>query len=484
MRTIRPAAGVGDLTLQPYVFRTDSLYNPADTRPQHRVPAELGRLLVPENRSKPGGNLIEIAFVRFASTAARPGPPLIYLAGGPGGEGIAVGRWSEAMFQWFMHLREAGDVILLDQRGTGMSNPSLHSMERWDLPLDEPGSREQIAAVARERSRATIAYWQSRGVDLTGYTSAESADDVDAVRAALGAEKMRLYGASYGSHLALATVKRHADTIDRAIIALVEGPDHTIKLPSNSQAQLERVAARARADPNVSRAVPDFIALVRSVLERLERDPATVEVTNPVTKEYVAVTVGKFDLQLWTANSLGSREHLQKLPARYYAMARGDFSALAADTLRFRRGWFGNAMTYQMDCASGATAERRARIAREAKEALLEDLFDFPFPDVCDAWGSPDLGDDFRAPVRADIPVLFICGTMDGRTPVSNMEEVAAGFPNSTQMIVDGGTHSSVELAACAPVNAAMLAFLTGQPVTTTRASIPFTFAPVKPVIE
>jgi hypothetical protein len=89
MRAISPAsARAGDLTLQPYVYRTDSLYGPADVRPHHRVPTALGRLLVPESRHEPGSNLIEIAFVRFPSTAQRPGPPVnaamrAFLSGAP-----------------------------------------------------------------------------------------------------------------------------------------------------------------------------------------------------------------------------------------------------------------------------------------------------------------------------------------------------------------------------------------------------------------
>ena len=50
-------------------------------------------------------------------------------------------------------------------------------------------------------------------------------------------------------------------------------------------------------------------------------------------------------------------------------------------------------MSYMMDCASGQTATRREQIAREAKETLLGDSFNWPFPDVCEEWNAPDLGD-------------------------------------------------------------------------------------------
>ena len=95
-------------------------------------------------------------------------------------------------------------------------------------------------------------------------------------------------------------------------------------------------------------------------------------------------------------------------------------------------------MSYMMDCASGLTAARREQIQREAKGTLLEELSNYPFPDICEEWKAPDLGDAFRSPVRSDVPVLFISGTLDARTPVSNAEEYRAGFTNSTHLIIEG----------------------------------------------
>jgi pimeloyl-ACP methyl ester carboxylesterase len=213
----------------PYVFRT--------VDDGQRVPAEFGRLQVPENRHDPNSALIELAFVRLPGTARQPGPPLVFLAGGPGGSGIESARLPQR-FSWFMALRQAGDLILLDQRGVGLSNPRLDTPIRWEWPIDRPINRASYLDACRNLSRRSIAFWQERGVDLTGYTTEESADDIDALREALGVEKVSLWGASYGSHLALATIRRHGERIHRAVIPMVEGPDHTIKLPANIQRQL------------------------------------------------------------------------------------------------------------------------------------------------------------------------------------------------------------------------------------------------------
>lgn len=109
-----PAQRAGDVKIEAYVFETAN---------KQKVDAELGRLLVPENRRNPRSRLIELAFVRFKSTSLNPGPPIIYLAGGPGGSGIIAARGTR--FPLFLAMREIGDVIALDQRGTGMSKPNL-----------------------------------------------------------------------------------------------------------------------------------------------------------------------------------------------------------------------------------------------------------------------------------------------------------------------------------------------------------------------
>ena len=484
-RSVMAHANAGDLTLVPltlvpYIVKTD-LLGPGSER--HRIEAELGRLAVPERRDDPRSHLIELAFIRFKSTAEVPGAPLIFLAGGPGVSGTDSLRW-EYLFPWFAALRTVGDVIALDQRGTGLSIPRLDCLETWDLPLERPGTREEMLRIGKERAQSCIAFWQNQGVDLAGYSTVESADDINDLRQALGIEKVNLYGASYGSHLALATIKRHPAHINRAIIAMVEGPDHTIKLPHRVQEHLEHLHRLVALSPALSRDIPDLLGLMRQVFTQLDREPVTVEVRDDQTGKSLSVALGSFDLKLVTAQGIGSRGFISKLPARYARMARGDFSWLAEEVVQQRRAWFGNAMTYAMDCASGISPGRAERVKQERAEAFLGDLVDFPFPAICEAWGAPDLGPDFRAPVYADVPVLFVSGTLDGRTPVSNAEEVRAGFPHSQHLVVEGAAHATAELATAPGVQEAMVTFLAGHPVTLTHTMIPFAFTPLATMVE
>lgn len=452
----------GDLKLTPYVFENSK---------QEKIDAELGVLLVPENRSKPQSNLIELAFVRFKSTSKNPGPPIVYLAGGPGGSGVGTARGSR--FPLFMAMREIGDVIAFDQRGTGMSKPNLTCQERWDLPLDTPPSRELLVRVARERSRDCAAYWRDwQRVDLTGYNTNESADDLEDLRKALGAKQISLWGISYGTHLSLTMLRRHPDSIHRAILAGIEGPDHSYKLPSNIQQHLADLDRTVKSDPTLNKEIPDFLGLMKTVLDRLEKEPATVEVTDPQTKQKVKVTVNKFVLQYLTANNIGTTV-TSTYPAIYHAASKGDYSMVAAAWLNQTRQGFGSAMSYMMDCASGITATRRERIAGEAKETLLEDLTDVVIPAACDAWGSPDLGDEFRAPVKSNVPTLFISGTLDARTPVSNAEEYRAGFTNSAHLIIAGAVHSDPLFLSSPKIKDVMLEFMKGARISTERIELP-----------
>ena len=98
-------------------------------------------------------------------------------------------------------------------------------------------------------------------------------------------------------------------------------------------------------------------------------------------------------------------------------------------------------MSWTMDCASGASDERRARFAREGRDFPLGALSDFPYPGICEAWGCPDLGPAFRAPIQSEVPVLFISGELDGRTPAANVEEIRPGFPNSQHVLIENTAH-------------------------------------------
>src|SRR5262245_53384681 len=307
------APRAGEVKIEPYVFEAAN---------KEKVDAELGHLFVPENRRNPNSRLIELVFVRFKSTSPNPGPPIVYLAGGPGGSGIAAARGTR--FPLFQAMREIGDVIALDQRGTGMSKPDLVCRERLQLPLEKAHLREAALEAFRAQARGCVQKLRAQGVDLLGYNTNESADDLEDLRKALGAPKLSLWAISYGTHLALTALRRHEKNIHRVILAGVEGPSHTIKLPSQVQQHLINLDRLAKADPELSKEIPDLLGLMKTVLDRLEKEPAVVEITDPATQQKVKVTISKAVLQLLTVRLFGDGE--ASLPRRYYQLSKGDFS--------------------------------------------------------------------------------------------------------------------------------------------------------------
>ena len=460
----------GDLVLKPYVF---------ENAKREKTDAELGVLFVRENHSDPNSNLIELAFVRFKSTARNPGPPIVYLAGGPGGSGIATAR--TARFPLFMAMREVADVIALDQRGIGMSKPSLGCWDlRLDVPLDVAPSREVLDSAYIAKSRLCADYWRNmQRVDLGAYNTNESADDLEDLRRALGARQISLWATSYGTHLAFAAIRRHPNSIGRTIMLGTEGPDNTLKLPSSVDQHLRDLSAVVAADSGIGKHVPDLIGLMRSVFDTLDKKPAVVPITDPLTKQPMRVTVNGFVMRRLVANNIGSTV-TAAFPALFYRAARGDYADAAYNWLNRTREQLGSAMAYMMDCSSGVTAPRRERIRRESAASMLGDLSNDPFPDVCTAWGAPDLGDTFRSPVNSNVPVLFISGTLDARTPIENAEEYRKGFPNSQHVILDGAVHSDPLFLGSPKIKDVMLEFMTGKPLSTTRIKVtPLRFTPI-----
>lgn len=450
------------IELTPYTF---------EPRSGEKIAAEKGVFEVPENRANPSSRRIKLSFVRFAATHPGKRAPIVYLAGGPGGSGVDAARGRR--FPIFMALREVADVIALDQRGTGWSN----DIPPCDVPNDtvpgKPITRELAASATREAAAECAAFWRGKSIDLAGYNTNESAADIDELRRLLGVPKVSLWGISYGTHLALATLKRYPKSIDRAVLASVEGLDETVKLPAHTDAFFARLQQTINADPGVAQIYPDVAGTMRRVHAKLDKEAATVTVKDAKGADQ-SVTFGKFELQMLVAGSIADPARSAGIPGLYAMMDGGDFSQAGAFAHRFLRSephvrLFG--MPEAMDAASGISAARARVVAKQAQTSLLGDVLNFPEPHMGNALGVPDLGESFRRPVKSDVPTLFLSGTLDGRTYPEDAAAIAARFSRATHLIVENGGHNLFE--ADPSVAQAVVTFMKGEPVPVTTLRLP-----------
>jgi pimeloyl-ACP methyl ester carboxylesterase len=431
-------AAANGLEVIPYEFK------PRNGDP---VPAEQGTFTVPERRADPASRRIKLTFVRFPASGTSKGPPIIYLAGGPGGSGIGTARGPR--FPIFMAMREFGDVIAFDQRGTGSSNVIPPCEGQQHFPLDRPLTREAAVSFFGKVAATCVKLWKEAGVDLAGYTTEESAADVDELRAQLGAEKVTLWGISYGTHLALAILKRYPQRVDRAVLSSLEGLDETVKLPALTDAYFARLQRVIDADTSAAKLYPDLAGTMRRVHAKLDAKPVTVSVKDAAGND-VQFTLGKLDVQLIASGMISDPSGAANLPAMYAKMDAGDFSGIGPVAYKFLRAPGGvtfSGMALAMDVASGISKSRARLVARQAKAALLGDALNFPMPHLAGIEGIPDLGDRFRSPVKSTVPVLFLSGTLDGRTYPDSAAAIASGFRNATRLIVENGGHNLFEAA-------------------------------------
>jgi len=425
------------------------------------VVVEQWTLLVPENRSDSSSREIPITFLRLPSRAASPSAPIVYLAGGPGGSGIAAARGPR--WDLFDRLRAGSDVILLDQRGTGRSDSVPGCDPRIAIPPDSATTRERMTRLYREAMEICLPYWEDQEVDIRGYTTAESAMDVEAVRQAIGAEHVHLLGISYGTHLALATAKSFPGSVGRMVLASPEGLGQTVKRPVFHERFLGRFQSATDRDSTAREVYPDIRQMMRSVLDSIEADPPRLEVQQRNGESFVR-TLGRFEAQLMTGYMMGDPGNARYMLDVYRRAENGDYSGFAR-LLQYsaRPNVLLSGMPEAMDLASGVSEERREAVQAEARTAIVGDALNFPMPHLEEAIPGIDLGPTFRYRLASSHPTLILSGTLDGRTFPEAHAEVAATLDQCAVLTIVNAGHNL--FFAHSGVVPRIAAFLDGGPV-------------------
>ena len=425
--------------------------------------AYAGTFSVPEYRGDPSSKSISMRYVRFPSTSERPGHPIVYLSGGPGGSGIGTAKWRR--FPLFLAMTAHADVIALDQRGTGESDAPPECRSSQLAPGARPVSDEAFAELHRAAIRECVSFWAEQGTDLRGYTTRESVRDLSALREHLGAEKISLWGISYGSHLALAAMKAIPEEIDKVIIASVEGLDQTVKLPSRTDEYFERLGAALGEE--------DLPGLIRAVHAALDEEPVSLTLDMDDRGE-VPYLLQRRDVQMMASAAIADPEWANQMVALYKALHAGDYEPIRPLLARLVYPDLPivlRAMPIAMDRASGITENRLAQVYKEAEISLLGAYLNFPMPQALTELEHIDLGYEFRKKPESSIPTLVLTGSLDGRTYPESQREATSGLTNATHITVQGAGHNL--FMASPAVEKVMGRFLSGEAVTTTTIEVP-----------
>lgn len=223
-----------------------------------------GNLITRENPNDPQSLEIKIAFtILFAQTPTPEADPIVYLEGGPGGSALFnLDPWVTSP------LRAQRDIILLDQRGTGYSQPTL-SCYYYDEGYD--GTQEAM--------RRCIASIEASGADIGNYNTINNAHDVMELLTLLQSEQgyttYNLLGISYGTRLALAVMRDYPQLVRSAILDSVypQAVDAYGELAINAQSALDALFDACERDAECNSAYPNLEQVFYEVVEELNADP-------------------------------------------------------------------------------------------------------------------------------------------------------------------------------------------------------------------
>ena len=453
---------------------------------------ERGRLLVPQNRENPAGPVFELEFYRFpALEGADPStPPIFHLNGGPGWTGMG-NRPQQASFleaQIFPRARHA-DLVFVGQRGIGSSGPNTACRGTPAHRPGDPFDRDERMALLVEAARACREHWEAEGVDLTGITVIEAANDVRDVAAALGYEQIQIHGGSFGSHWGMTVIRHHPDLVARALLNGMEGPDHTYDMPGWILMALERMAADAEASGVFDGRLPEggILGGFRRVIAEAEAGPILMQSVRAGGRDTIALEVSADEIRgLWggyTSQQGGHR--VRGWASDMIRLAEGDYTDASSAVLRNRFGTGGlpTAAFFMLDCGSGISGIRLEQLLSDPGAAVVGHLGRF-YEALCPVWDA-DLGEGFRRNFYTDVPTVIVHGDWDLSTPLENALELRPYFRNHRFVLVERGTHGALgeALRHSAELRDALDAFMatgdmSGLPDTVTLPPVDWVPAP------
>jgi pimeloyl-ACP methyl ester carboxylesterase len=400
--------------------------------------ANCGTYEVFENRAARKGRKINLNILVLPATGEPREPdPVFYFAGGPGS---GASEDAPGIARMFAKIRQHRDLVFVDQRGTGKSHTLDCAFYNSTEPQSYLGYFFPLEDVRKCRPEL------EQKADLTLYTTTIAADDLDEVRAALGYDKINLFGASYGTRAAMVYLRQHPKHVRTAMLQGVAPTN--MYLPRDYPVQTERalqgVLAECAADEACNKAFPNIKNETKAVLERLIKAPVDVELRLQSIPTPIKVTLSRNLAAEAVRYMLYNPGGASRVPLVLHQAAEGNFVPLTETALRFRRTLVGsgsNGMYLSVTCAEDIPWVKRDEAERLAQNTFLGDYRLQQQREACALWPRAKVDMDYFKPVRSDVSVLILTGEWDPVTPPANGDYVAQTLPNSLHVVIPHGAH-------------------------------------------
>lgn len=404
--------------------------------------AQCGSLAVLENRARPDGRRVTLRFVlvpaRSVAQRRAAQVPIVFLPGGPGGDII---RQTAAWTRLLGSLRAHHPLLFVDPRGTGESD-ALHC-ELAAEPARVVTHVRDFLPIAQVRScRRAL----EKRADLTQYTTEAIAKDLDEVRAALGFERLILFGTSGGTRQALIYLKRHPRRVDAMILSGMVPLEFRMPMhyAPDADAAFDSLAASCATDRECAQSFPALRTDFEAVLAALGGEPRSVAINLPSGGiDTAIVTRGIFAERIRTL--LYNSESAAQAPYVISRAARDDFAPfiqVMIPGLRPQR----RAIVAMGHFLSATCAEDVPRVARDSAARLASGTFLGTYRidqqrAACAEWPQAMLPPDHFELVHSNVPVLFISGAADPVTPPRWADTAGRHLPNSVHAIMMNEGH-------------------------------------------
>ena len=397
-----------------------------------------------EDRAARTGRKITIKVVVFPATGSEREPdPFVYIPGGPGSSATED---APGIAKVFAGIRARRDMVFIDQRGTGGSHPLNCNLFNPTDPQSYLGYFFPLEDVRKCRQEL------EPKANLTLYTTPIAMDDLDEVRAALGYERINLYGGSYGTRAALVYLKRHPQSVRTVTLQGVAPTNQFMPrdFATVHERALQGVIAECAADDACNKAFPNLREEVKRVLEQLLKGPIEVQVEIPdfspvpgrsntakvkLSRDLAAEAIR---YMLYHPSSAG------RVPLLLHHAAQGYFAPLVLSALFYRQqivATGSNGLYLSITCAEDLPWIKPGEGERLAANTFLGDYRLRQQREACALWPRATIPKDYSEPTKGDAPVLILTGEWDPVTPPAHGDEVARNLPNSLHLIVPHGAH-------------------------------------------